>query len=153
VIPSCRQPQLQSIVPSQPFTILCVDDDPAIPKIYERRLKPYGLRVISACSGRESDTRTREAIPDLILLDYILSDETGIQVLSRLKERPETARTPVLMLTGSDTPAIRRQIISLGASGLLGKPVDFMELINQIGDLFPHLQLDPSLVSGAASNR
>ena len=151
MIPPCRQPRLQSIVPNQPFTILCVDDDPAIPKIYERRLKPYGLRASSAPAADGKARRGREATPDLILLDYILSDETGIQVLSRLKAKPETAQIPVLMLT-----RVRRSGNSAANHcarrlRLLEKPVDFTELVNQIGDLFPHLQLDRSLASGSAS--
>jgi DNA-binding response OmpR family regulator len=138
------------MIQDRALTILCVDDDPAIPKIYERRLKPYRWRVLSACSGQEGYRRALETTPDLILLDYILPDENGIQFLSRLKAKPEIAQIPVLMLTGSDTPAIRRQIFSLGASGLLEKPVDFGEMIDEIRNLFP---LDLSLDSHAAPDR
>ena len=147
MIPTRCLPVAPADGPVRRFTILCVDDDPAIPKIYERHLKPYGLRVLCACSGQEGYTSALEASPDLILLEYLLPDEDGVQLLARLRAHPGTADVRVLMLTGSDTPAIRRRILFLGVSGVLEKPVDFGELIEQISQFGTLLPVDRSPAS------
>jgi DNA-binding response OmpR family regulator len=118
-------------------TILCIDDDPAIAKIYQHRLQTDGTRVLSARNGHEGYTSALESSPDLILLDNLLPDEEGVHLLGRLRSHPLTADIPVLMLTGSDAASIRRRALLLGVSGVLGKPINFAELIGQIRQLVP----------------
>jgi two-component system, OmpR family, response regulator len=117
--------------------ILCVDDDREISKIWKLRLERFGIEVVRAFNGRQAYSMALESRPDLIMLDMQLPDEDGACLLERLRLHPRTARVPVLILTGSDTPAMRQQIVELGVVGCLTKPVDFTELVALIGHYLP----------------
>ena len=66
--------------------------------------------------------RARAAPPDLILLDLILPDISGFEVLRELKGANETADIPVIIITGMDGAADREQGVGLGAAGYIAKP-------------------------------
>ncbi len=115
-----------------PFTILSIDDDVEISKIWSRRFATHGVRVLSAHTGEDGYRTALEANPDLILLDHLLPDEDGLHLLGRLRAQPAVSNVPVFLITGSDSTAMRRQASSLRASGILLKPVNFQELVEQI---------------------
>jgi diguanylate cyclase len=135
VIPTHSVPVTPASRADPRFAILCIEDDRAISTIYERRLSALGAHVRCAGSSREGYAAATEGTPDLILMDNGLPDEEGVHLVGRLKSHPTTAAVPVLMLTGSDTPTIRRRLLTLGVIGVLEKPVDFDELIEQIRQL------------------
>jgi DNA-binding response OmpR family regulator len=112
--------------------ILCVDDDPEISRIWKIRLAPHGVEVLCAFSGREGFAAAVEAKPDLIILDQCMPDEDGSQVLGRLRSHSGTRNIPVLMLTGNEISAAKRQALGLGPDDYLMKPVAFAELLERI---------------------
>jgi DNA-binding response OmpR family regulator len=116
----------------QPLTILCIDDDPAILKLYEWRLAACGARVLCTADGRHGFSSAIESSPDLILLDNDLPDEKGVDLVGRLRSHPATADIHILMLTGSRTPALQRCVLMNAAVEVLQKPVNFPELIDTI---------------------
>lgn len=66
--------------------------------------------------------------PDLVLLDWVLPDVQGIDVLARLKAKPETARIPVIMITGVLDPVLETRAMQLGAVDFVTKPWSSGEL-------------------------
>jgi DNA-binding response OmpR family regulator len=112
---------------SQP-TILCVDDDSEISRIWQIRLSRHGMDVVCAANGTAGFAAALEHSPDLILLDLCMPGEDGHQVLARLRCHPQTRAIPVLMLTGGDAAAARRQTLD-GADDYLTKPLNFAELL------------------------
>jgi DNA-binding response OmpR family regulator len=119
------------------FTILCIEDDPGVARIYERRLTAFGARVLLRASGRDGFAAAVETVPDLILLDNVLPDEEGVQLVKRLRSNPATAHIPVLMLTGSHRQGIERRVLVEGIAAVLEKPVDFNELFDHIRRIVP----------------
>jgi DNA-binding response OmpR family regulator len=152
VITTRRAPLTPSNTANQPLTILCIEDDPGIARIYQRRLTAFGARVLLSASGRDGFATAVEAVPDLILLDNVLPDEEGVQLVKRLRSNPATAHIPVLMLTGSRRQGIERRVLVEGIAAVLEKPVDFDELFDYIWRIVPQAESVPLPQTAASPN-
>jgi DNA-binding response OmpR family regulator len=108
-------------------------DDPDISKLLKLRLEPYGVDVLRAFKGMQGYWTALDMRPDLVILDMVMPDGGGNYILGRLRAHPLTEKVPVLMLTGVNTPGVRRQMFGLGVDGFLTKPIDFNALIDHIG--------------------
>ncbi len=115
--------------------VLLIDDDSEVRELLTRFLTRDGFSVISCATGLEGIQIAKERRPDAILLDVLLKDLEGWEVLKRLKSDPELLSIPVVMVTIVDDT---KRGYSLGASGYLVKPVDAMQLsalLSQLGNL------------------
>lgn len=101
-------------------SILVIDDDPAVTDLMSRYLEREGFRVRTAASGKEGLEQVRREKPDAVTLDVMMPEMDGWAVLAALKENPDWAEIPVVMMTFLDDP---KQSYSLGASDFLKKPV------------------------------
>lgn len=118
-------------------TILCVDDDPEIARMWQIRLSRHGIAVVCAANGVDGFAVAREKKPDVILLDVCMPHEDGHQVLTCLRCDPQTRDIPVLMLTGGDARAIQRQASQDRADDYLAKPINFAELLERLATYIP----------------
>ncbi|MCI0456882.1 MAG: response regulator, partial [Gemmataceae bacterium] len=114
--------------PAQP-TILVVDDEPAARDLLQRLLTREGFRVVTADRGEECLELARQLRPQAITLDVMMPGMDGWAVLSALKNDPEVAGIPVIMLTIVDD---RNLGYALGASDYLTKPLDRNRLVETI---------------------
>ncbi|MFC6083175.1 response regulator transcription factor [Sphaerisporangium aureirubrum] len=111
--------------------LLVVDDEPTVRELLSATLRFAGFAVTSAATGAEAvDAAARER-PDLVLLDVMLPDLDGFQVVRRLRElaRPPI---PVLFLTARDSPKDKVTGLTLGGDDYVTKPFDLEELIARI---------------------
>lgn len=83
----------------QALTVLVVDDDPKAVELVAVRILGLASRVLRAYGGREAIDSARRELPDLIVLDLLMPDVTGFDVVEALNKHPDTARIPVLVLT------------------------------------------------------
>jgi DNA-binding NarL/FixJ family response regulator len=113
--------------------ILIVDDEPLNVDYLEQELESHGFRTEAARNGLEALDRIAEAPPDLVLLDVMMPELDGIQVLRILKEDPETKFIPVVLMTALNSVEDRVRGIEAGADDFLSKPVDERELLARIG--------------------
>ena len=81
------------------ITVLAIDDDPIVLELMDAVLGPEDFTVVKAGSGREGLELVRERRPDVIVLDLLMPDLDGFQVLDELKGDPETASIPIIILT------------------------------------------------------
>jgi len=110
-------------------TVLVVDDDPDIANLIKMHLENSGYRVLVLGSGHSVVAWAEEKRPDLILLDLLLPDIDGLEVLRKLKENPTTADIPVVVLTIVPDDGTAR---SLGAVDYLTKPIEQEELLQSV---------------------
>ena len=101
--------------------VLVIDDDPDAVYLMKENLDNKNYEVIGSRSGREGIRMAHQYHPDAILLDILMPDEDGWQVLNQLKEDPATTSIPVILLTIVDKKALG---LRLGASAYLLKPFD-----------------------------
>ena len=116
--------------------ILVVDDDPSVRQLIARHLEQAGWKTVQASNATDALQLARESRPILITLDIMMPDASGWWVLEKLKEDPQTAGIPVLVVTIVED---QRLVFALGASDYLGKPYDRGALIAKIHRLLPEL--------------
>ena len=118
-----------------PRTFLVIDDDRDIRQVAKTSLELVcGFQVLVADSGQRGLTSAREAKPDAIILDLMMPDLDGRKTLALLKQAPETAAIPVIILTAK-VQADRQNLIGQGAAGVLVKPFDPMQLPDQVCEI------------------
>ena len=116
--------------------VLIVDDEDDIREVAQMSLEMVaGWEVVPARSGDEGVRLAAEHRPDAILLDVMMPGMDGPATAALLRDRPETAAIPVILLTAKVQPADRRRLEALGVAGVLAKPFDPMQLANQVSAL------------------
>ncbi|MEK6791148.1 MAG: response regulator [Deltaproteobacteria bacterium] len=112
--------------------ILVVDDEPDILNLLEYNLKKAGYRVILAKDGPEAIALAKSKRPSLVLLDIMLPDMDGTEVLRRLKAMEATASIPVIMLTAKGEEIDKVVGFELGAEDYITKPFSPRELLLRV---------------------
>jgi DNA-binding response OmpR family regulator len=95
--------------------VLLVDDDEALLTIYSTSLRTHGYEVITASNGKAGIEKTKTQNPDLVLLDQVLPDIQGNEVLKTLKEDPQTKNVPVAMLSNFGQNELIQTALNYGA--------------------------------------
>ena len=113
-------------------TVLVVDDEPSIRRFLRHILESEGFLVIESRSGEDAVQIARREKPSLVLLDLVLPDIDGFEVLSRLKERDETKNIPVIILSIIED---EERCFRLGASDYLPKPINRERLVQRVSGL------------------
>jgi CheY-like chemotaxis protein len=111
-------------------TILVVDDSGFQRKVLSSILISHGYTVVQAAGGREAIGLVGDRKPDLILLDILMPDMTGIDVLKEL--RRTSPKIPVAMVSSDIQKATRQECFALGAVEFFNKPVDRELLLDSI---------------------
>lgn len=101
--------------------ILLVDDDDSILKIFGASLKSQGFEVITASNGNQGIEKAKSNMPDLILLDQVLPDIQGNEVLHTLKNDPQTKDLTIAMLSNFGQNDLIQKAINEGAVDYLLK--------------------------------
>jgi len=115
-------------------TVLVVEDDRQLSDMLHKALEQYGFNVLVEYNGRQGLNTARAEKPGMILLDINLPGLDGYEVLTRLKEDPETSEIPVIMISGSTTNLAdkRERVLKMGAAQFLPKPLSIDELVYEI---------------------
>ena len=114
-------------------TVLIVEDDPDQLALARQRVSLAGYRIRQAQSGVElRDDLQRLGAPDLLLLDVMLPDCNGFDILSELRMHPALSLLPIVMLTVKSDPADVQTGIALGADGYITKPYSKAVLVQTI---------------------
>jgi CheY-like chemotaxis protein len=109
--------------------ILLVDDEDDIREIATLGFEGAGgFDVFTASGGAEGVAQARLHLPDVVLLDVMMPGLDGPSTLTLLRETEETAQIPVIFLTAKVQAADRRNLLALGARGIISKPFDPMTL-------------------------
>jgi CheY-like chemotaxis protein len=118
-------------------SVLCADDDPDINAVlYATLTLITGLDVRITRSGEQLITLALERQPDLVLIDVMMPGLDGPSTLQRMREIPLLARIPVIFLTAKVLTSDIKQVLPLGALGLIAKPFDPLKLGEQISALW-----------------
>ncbi len=135
-----------------PANILVVEDEPAIQELLALNLTQAGHNAMRALSVEHAQQLIKEALPDLILLDWMLPGQSGIEFARRLKSDELTRSIPIIMLTarGEETDKVRG--LEVGADDYVTKPFSPRELNARIKAVLrrraPQMTDDPIEVNG-----
>ena len=104
----------------QKIKILFIEDDPSQLMMYETQAKRKGYEVITA-QNQEEALEAVQKKPDLIFLDILLGNSKGTEILKKIKEKSETKKLKVVVLTNFQTTGLRRECEKMGALDYLIK--------------------------------
>jgi len=113
-------------------TVLVVEDEPSQREVLSYNLEAEGFRVARAEDGESALLLAEEEQPDLILLDWMLPNVSGIEVCRQLKMRPETRNLPVIMLSARSEEVDRVRGLETGADDYVIKPYSVAELMARV---------------------
>jgi two-component system, chemotaxis family, response regulator PixG len=126
-------PQLTTQPPNfaekQPL-IACIDDSPVLAHTLKKILLPAGYQMLSIPEPMRGFSQLIEHKPDLILLDLLLPNADGYSICKFLRDTPLFKDTPIIILTGQNTPIDRAHATLVGATEFLGKPPQPQELLD-----------------------
>jgi len=118
--------------------ILVVDDERCVVDTLRICLESDNYDVLEAYSGEGAIEKARKEVPDLILLDIMLSDITGYEICNRLRKDPLTRSIPIIMLTGLSGFSDRIVGLDIGANDYITKPFELNELKTKIRIVLQH---------------
>jgi len=110
------------------ITVLAIEDDEIVQKALERSLKLYGFEAFLAKDGLSGLKLAQEKQPSFILLDWMMPDMDGLEILSELKHDARTENIPVFMLTDRGMIGDLDQAFEIGADAYITKPLDLMQI-------------------------
>ena len=109
--------------------ILVIDDNPQMAQLMQDMVQLAGYETEVAFSSLEGLDKTREGMPDLILVDLMMPEVDGWELYHRLRE---FTTIPIIFVTAYDTPKNEAKAIALGAEGFIGKDLTPMQLVQHI---------------------
>ena len=115
-----------------PARILIVEDEEPLTLLLRYNLEAEGYDVDVVARGDDADTRLREGLPDLVVLDWMLPGLSGIELCRRLRTRPETKALPIIMLTARGEESERVRGLATGADDYIVKPFSVPELLARV---------------------
>ncbi|MFD0981297.1 phosphate regulon transcriptional regulator PhoB [Tropicimonas aquimaris] len=118
--------------PSEQPSVLVVEDEAAQREVLTYNLEAEGFRVCRAENGEEALLLVEEDAPDLIVLDWMLPNVSGIEVCRRLKMRADTRSVPIIMLSARSEEVDRVRGLETGADDYVVKPYSVVELMARI---------------------
>jgi two-component system phosphate regulon response regulator PhoB len=113
-------------------TVLLVEDEPAQREVLAYNLEAEGFRVSRAENGEEALMLVDEGAPDLIVLDWMLPNVSGIEVCRQLKTRSDTRGVPIIMLSARSEEVDRVRGLETGADDYVVKPYSVVELMARV---------------------
>lgn len=112
--------------------IYIVEDDESIQEIESVALKSSGHEVLTFGNAKDFYNKLQEILPDLIVLDVMLPDESGNEIIKKFRSQAETRNIPVIMVTAKTSEMDLVRGIEDGADDYLKKPFSVMELISRV---------------------
>ena len=131
--------------------ILAVDDAPKTLQMVGKSLRPHKFQILFANNGQQALEKAELARPDLILLDIVLPDLSGIEVCQKLKQNPKTKDIPIIFLSAQDDIETILNGLSSGANDYLKKPFHPKELIARIKSHLQKKYFSDGLISALKS--
>lgn len=116
------------------YKVLLVEDDPVLGEMYEIRLKAQDYEVLRAVNGKKALEEMPHFKPDIVLLDIMMPEMNGLEVLKYLRSQKETKEIPIMMLTALSQSKDRMASLEAGADDYIVKsetvPRDVVEKVD-----------------------
>ena len=109
-------------------TVLIVEDEADAAELFAEMMRVSGFRVLKTSSSRPALHLIATEKPDIIILDIMMPDISGLDILRQMHQEPDLAHIPVVVVSAKSMPADIRTGMEAGASTYLTKPVGFLEL-------------------------
>jgi two-component system phosphate regulon response regulator PhoB len=118
-------------------TVVVIEDEPDAAEMFGEMMRVNGFRVVkSYASGPAIEIIERET-PDIVILDVMMPEVSGIEILKIMRAKPGLAEIPVIVVSAKSMPADIKTGLEAGASVYLTKPVGFLDLKQAVEQILP----------------
>lgn len=117
-------------------TVIIIEDEPDAAELFAEMMRVNGFRVIKMFSSAPAIPIISQEKPDLILLDIMMPDISGLEILRYIRREPELAEIPIIVVSAKSMPGDIKTGIEAGASIYLTKPVGFLDLKQAVEKVF-----------------
>ena len=116
--------------------VLIIDDEPATVELFSKFFQIKGYTAVGANNGTNGLLMAKVEQPDVVILDYMMPDMDGHEVLRQVRAIPELAQLPVVLVTAHADPEGPTLARKHGADGYLNKPVRFPDLLAELNRVY-----------------
>jgi CheY-like chemotaxis protein len=109
-------------------TVLIIEDEEDAAELFAEMMRVSGFRVVKTSKSTPALSLMSSEKPDVILLDIMMPEISGLDILRQMRREPELAKIPVIVVTAKSMPSDVKNGMEAGASTYLTKPVGFLEL-------------------------
>ena len=109
-------------------TVMIIEDEPDAAEMFAEMMRVNGFRVLKMFSSAPAIPMITQEKPDVIILDIMMPDISGLEVLRYMRREPELLSIPVIVVSAKSMPSDIRTGLEAGASMYLTKPVGFLDL-------------------------
>jgi DNA-binding response OmpR family regulator len=113
-------------------TVMIIEDEPDAAELFAEMMRVNGFRVLKSYSSTPAMNLIAQEKPDVIILDIMMPDISGIEVLRYIRREPALASIPVIVVSAKSMPSDVRTGLEAGASAYLTKPVGYIDLKNAV---------------------
>lgn len=115
-------------------TVIVIEDEPEAAELFSEMMRVSGFRVVKLSTSTPAIETIRKEKPDVVILDVMMPDVSGLEVLRYMRREPALKNIPVVIVSAKGMPADIRTAMDAGASLYLTKPVGFLELKQAVED-------------------
>ena len=119
--------------------VLIIDDDPKLRRLMEYPLSGAGAEVFLTEDGRDGLRKFYSEKPDLVILDLMMPNMNGFEVLSQIKSRKDLCDIKVLIGSARNSDKDRITLLEMGAADFIAKPYNMKQMINKIKNIHKHI--------------
>ena len=120
---------------TSPKSVMIIEDEPDAAELFAEMMRLNGYRVLKTYSGKPAMDLIAQQRPDVIIMDIMMPDVSGLDVLHSIRADPALASIPVVIVSAKATATDIRTGLEAGASIYLTKPVAYMDLKNAVDSL------------------
>lgn len=113
-------------------TVMIIEDEPEAAELFGEMMRVNGFRVLKMFSSAPAIPMIKQEKPDVIILDVMMPDISGLEVLRYMRREPDLVSIPVIVISAKSMPSDIKVGLEAGASMYLTKPVGFLDLKNAV---------------------
>jgi|GEM_PF-233278 len=118
-------------------TVMIIEDEPDAAEMFAEMMRVNGFRVLKMFSSAPAIPMITQEKPDIIILDVMMPDISGLEVLRYMRREPELSAIPVIVVSAKSMPVDIKTGLDAGASTYLTKPVGFLDLKQAVDRVMP----------------
>jgi two-component system phosphate regulon response regulator PhoB len=119
-----------------PKTVVVIEDEPDAADMFGEMMRVNGFRVVKSYTSGPAISIIEQEKPDVIILDVMMPEISGIDILRMMRARPDLSKIPVIVVSAKSMPADVKTGLEAGASVYLTKPVGFLDLKQAVEAIF-----------------
>lgn len=123
-------------------TVIVIEDEPDAAEMFAEMMRVSGFRVLKTYSSTPAISMVAKELPDVVILDIMMPDVSGLEVLRFMRREPKLKNIPVIVVSARSMPSDVKEGLEAGATEYLTKPVGYLDLKQAVDQVMQKQQTD-----------